>query len=76
MQIGGGYETSDDGGVIISDSGNHLDSPGVDVVVGYYIATNLAQGASLGAINRSLTDSDTAAFARTASSITLMEIAG
>jgi len=59
-------------------SGNFLDSPNTTSSVTYKMQgwTNSTSGAPTLSVNRSVNDSDSSAYGRTASTITLMEVAG
>jgi hypothetical protein len=53
-----------------------LDSPATTSATTYKVQIRSSESGQIVAVNRSITDSDSAAFARSASSITLMEVAG
>ena len=65
-----------DSGVITNVGGSLLDSPATTSPVNYKIQLRWTSGGNIVAVNRSVSDPNTTSGLRTASSITLMEVAG
>jgi hypothetical protein len=70
------YQYINDGGLMQNPSVQVLDSPATTSAVTYKVQVSSNVSSQTVYVNRSQTDTDSSGFARTASTITLMEVAG